>query len=64
MLRAVTPAPKPKLPRTAPCCWPIGEPGTASFHFCNAAAMTGKPYCEEHAAIAYVRLRDKAEDAA
>ncbi len=64
MLRAVTPPPKPKLPRTAPCCWPIGEPGTASFHFCNAAAMTGKPYCEEHAAIAYVRLRDKAEDAA
>jgi GcrA cell cycle regulator len=51
-------------PRAAPCCWPIGEPGKPSFHFCNAAAVNGKPYCEEHAAIAYVRVRDRREDAA
>jgi GcrA cell cycle regulator len=50
--------------RTVPCCWPIGEPGTESFHFCSAQAITGKPYCEEHAAIAYVRVRDRREDAA
>ena len=62
-LRAIMPAPK-SAPRATPCCWPIGEPGKPSFHFCNAAAATGKPYCEEHAAIAYVRLRDRREDAA
>ena len=62
-LRAIMPAPK-SAPRATPCCWPIGEPGKPSFHFCNAAAATGKPYCEEHAGIAYVRLRDRREDAA
>ncbi len=64
VLRAIMPAPKPQQPRTTPCCWPIGEPGRSSFHFCNAAAAAGKPYCEEHAAIAYVRVRDKREDVA
>ena len=62
-LRAIMPAAK-SAPRATPCCWPIGEPGTPSFHFCNAAAAAGKPYCEEHAAVAYVRLRDRREDAA
>jgi GcrA cell cycle regulator len=62
-LRAIMPAPK-SSPRTMPCCWPIGEPGKSSFHFCNASAAQGKPYCEEHAAIAYVRVRDRREDAA
>jgi GcrA cell cycle regulator len=63
-LRAIMPAAKSSSPRATPCCWPIGEPGKPSFHFCNAAAATGKPYCEEHASIAYVRVRDKREDAA
>ncbi len=62
-LRAIMPAPKSSQ-RATPCCWPIGEPGKPSFHFCNAAAATGKPYCEEHAGIAYVRIRDRREDAA
>jgi GcrA cell cycle regulator len=62
-LRAIMPAPK-SAPRATPCCWPIGEPGKPSFHFCNAPASVGKPYCEEHAGIAYVRLRDRREDAA
>lgn len=61
-LRAV---PTPRLSvRTSPCCWPIGEPGTPSFHFCDAAAMQGKPYCAEHAQLAYVKVRDRREDAA
>jgi GcrA cell cycle regulator len=47
-----------------PCCWPIGEPGKPSFHFCNTSSVPGKPYCEDHAAIAYVRIRDRREDAA
>ena len=46
------------------CCWPIGEPGTSGFHFCDGGALTGKPYCAEHAAVAYVRARDRREDAA
>ncbi|OYV34432.1 MAG: GcrA cell cycle regulator [Acidocella sp. 20-61-6] len=62
-LRAIMPSPKHSQ-RATPCCWPIGEPGKPSFHFCNASAVAGKPYCEEHAAIAYVRVRDRREDAA
>ncbi|MBC7431226.1 MAG: GcrA cell cycle regulator [Rubritepida sp.] len=46
------------------CCWPIGEPGTQSFTFCVAEAMVAKPYCTKHAAIAYVKVRDRREDAA
>lgn len=58
------PPPPPAMPvrplRTAirgktPCCWPIGEPGTNSFRFCEALNETGKPYCPDHCAIAYVQ---------
>jgi GcrA cell cycle regulator len=65
------PAPRPALPsapaqprRLTSCCWPIGEPGTKTFRFCDDISMHGKPYCEEHAKIAYVRIRDRKEDAA
>lgn len=37
------------------CCWPIGEPGTPAFRFCDAAALVGRPYCNEHARLAYRR---------
>jgi GcrA cell cycle regulator len=50
--------------RTLTCCWPIGEPGTKSFHFCDDEAASGKPYCATHAALAYVKVRDRREDAA
>lgn len=50
--------------RVIPCCWPIGEPGTRSFRFCDDASAAGKPYCAEHAALAYVKIRDRREDAA
>jgi GcrA cell cycle regulator len=46
------------------CCWPIGEPGTPEFRFCTAESFNGKPYCLEHASIAYVKARDRREDAA
>ncbi|WP_424136328.1 GcrA family cell cycle regulator [Roseomonas chloroacetimidivorans] len=46
------------------CCWPIGEPGTPEFRFCTSEAFGGKPYCLEHASIAYVKARDRREDAA
>jgi GcrA cell cycle regulator len=60
-LRAVTRAPGGRI---IPCCWPIGEPGTRSFRFCDAGSAAGKPYCAEHAALAYVKIRDRREDAA
>lgn len=62
VLRAV-PMPRPQG-RVTPCCWPIGEPGTKSFRFCDVGAIPGKPYCDEHAALAYVKVKDKREDAA
>jgi GcrA cell cycle regulator len=59
-------APPPAAPRrSAPaCCWPIGEPGTKAFRFCDDLSLPGKPYCDEHAKLAYVRIRDRKEDAA
>lgn len=62
VLRAVS---APRIgARVTPCCWPIGEPGTKSFRFCDVDALAGKPYCEEHASLAYVRVKDRKEDAA
>jgi GcrA cell cycle regulator len=61
-LRAI-PAPRAGA-RVTPCCWPIGEPGTRSFRFCDVDAIAGKPYCNEHSALAYVKIRDRREDAA
>jgi GcrA cell cycle regulator len=53
--------PKP-YGRVTTCCWPIGEPGTLTFRFCNAESVPGKSYCAEHAQLAYVRVRDRRED--
>ena len=55
------PAPAPATVRAAsspngqPCCWPLGEPGKPGFQFCEAGTVPGKPYCPEHAEVAYVR---------
>jgi GcrA cell cycle regulator len=54
----------PRLSPARACCWPIGEPGQPGFRFCSAEALGGKPYCPEHAAVAYVKARDRREDAA
>jgi GcrA cell cycle regulator len=50
--------------RIVTCCWPIGEPGTKAFRFCDDRSEPGKPYCEDHAKLAYVKVRDRREDAA
>ena len=50
--------------RVSPCCWPIGEPGTRTFRFCDADTLPAKPYCSEHAQLAYVKVRDKRDAAA
>lgn len=54
----------PRLGSARSCCWPIGEPGQPDFRFCTAEAAPGKPYCGQHAAVAYVKARDRREDAA
>ncbi len=36
-----------------PCYWPIGEPGTPAFRFCDSLAVAHKPYCEQHCTRAY-----------
>jgi len=44
------------------CLWPFGDPSEPDFHFCGAQSMPGKPYCQEHAAKAYItRSRDRDE---
>jgi len=37
------------------CTWPLGHPGDSGFRFCGKRPLPGKPYCSEHAAMAYVR---------
>lgn len=46
------------------CCWPLGDPGTKEFRFCGADPVASKPYCSEHAALAYVKLRDRRDSVA
>ena len=41
------------------CRWPIGDPRDDAFCFCGKRVKTGQTYCEEHAAIAYVRTSKK-----
>jgi GcrA cell cycle regulator len=61
--RVASPPPRP-YGRVVTCCWPLGEPGTPSFRFCDEASEPGKPYCADHVRLAYVKLRDRREDAA
>ncbi len=42
------------------CMWPIGDPRSAEFHFCDAPADPGRPYCASHCAQAYQRREDAA----
>jgi GcrA cell cycle regulator len=46
------------------CSWPHGHPGEKGFHFCGARTSGGKPYCTEHAALAYVRPKSSSSNAA
>ncbi len=54
----------PPFRRAHTCCWPLGEPGKPGFHFCDDAALPTKPYCARHADLAYVKVREKREEAA
>ncbi len=64
---APTPAPQPERVvelSNQTCKWPIGHPNETGFHFCGERAIVGKPYCQAHTAIAYVRAKPKAGEAA
>lgn len=37
------------------CRWPIGDPRDDDFCFCGKKVRSGQTYCEEHAAIAFVK---------
>ncbi len=61
--RPMAVAPRP-YGRVVTCCWPLGEPGTREFRFCDTPSEPGRPYCEDHVRVAYVKVRDRREDAA
>ncbi len=61
--RKPKPAPKPRrVPgyKGPTCQWPLGDPGDPDFGFCGGPAVPGRPYCEEHCAMAYVRKEARA----
>lgn len=41
------------------CRWPMGDPRDDDFCFCGKRVRTGQTYCEEHAAVAYVKSGKK-----
>ncbi len=66
--RPLAPAPKPPAPviarppprrhgRVTECSWPLGEPGTRAFHFCDAPSLPGRSYCAGHDDTAHGRAR-------
>src|SRR5579863_10341666 len=63
-----SPLKRPPAPRVvgvaAPSCsWPVGHPGEKGFHFCGKRPLSGKPYCADHAAMAYVKPKEKSNAA-
>jgi GcrA cell cycle regulator len=48
--------------RESMCRWPIGDPTNADFRFCGARCITGLPYCNHHAQIAYQPAADRRRD--
>lgn len=49
--------------RLSECCWPIGEPGTKAFRYCDdVAPVPGKPYCEAHTRLSRGRQSGSLDD--
>jgi len=44
------------------CCWPLGDPATSTFRYCDNASVPGKPYCEMHCRRAYARRATESSD--
>jgi GcrA cell cycle regulator len=66
--RVVTVLPEPKrnpFDMNGPSClWPFGHPNDDDFHFCGARPLAGRPYCANHAAVAYIQPKDEKSRAA
>ncbi|MBV8779471.1 MAG: global cell cycle regulator GcrA-like protein [Alphaproteobacteria bacterium] len=66
--RVITQKPPPRrnvFEFTGPVCmWPHGHPGDDDFHFCGGQPVPGKPYCERHSAIAYIKPKEQKANAA
>jgi GcrA cell cycle regulator len=45
------------------CKWPIGDPSTADFTFCGRRASPERPYCVDHARLAYQPAPSKKKSA-
>jgi GcrA cell cycle regulator len=41
------------------CHWPFEDPKSDEFHFCGKPTWEGFPYCNEHAAKAYKKVKLK-----
>ena len=41
------------------CRWPLGDPRDEDFCFCGKKVRAGQTYCDEHAAMAYVKAGAK-----
>lgn len=39
-----------------PCRYPFGDPKAPGFRFCDDPGIPGKPYCEAHMALCYLRV--------
>jgi len=48
--------------RESMCRWPLGDPSSADFRFCGGRSLTGMPYCEHHAQIAYQPSAERRRD--
>jgi GcrA cell cycle regulator len=44
------------------CRWPMGDPTKPEFRFCGGRSLTGLPYCNHHAQIAYQPVADRRRD--
>ena len=56
-LRTKNPKPvaAPLYGRVTQCCFPIGEPGTKAFRYCDLPTLPAAVYCEEHHRRSYVK---------
>lgn len=48
--------------RESMCRWPMGDPTSPDFRFCGGRAITGLPYCTQHAQIAYQPAAERRRD--
>ena len=48
--------------RESMCRWPMGDPTKPEFRFCGARSVSGLPYCNHHARVAYQPITDRKRD--